>query len=291
MAEEIVLHDYITLIKEILASECPDKREDLRRLIYRYRKINSLHLRKRYTVDQTVKKLLEPGWLAKIGRFDQDEWVETTNLVRARAARILGRVPRPEIILYPGFNAFNGRVYKINNKPVIGCSPDFPNTTGINLKVLLAHEYAHFIRWRKTGIPSENVPVYSLIFEEGWATWLSIQLLPELNLKRLFMSNLHKSIGMPDPEGGYLRWCRNNLDKIARRAQKVLKSKSRKDLGRFFQCRRFWGKSTPIRVGYYLGYLLIDMLSERMTPRQLLRLRPDRKTVSSWLDELIGKGR
>jgi hypothetical protein len=290
MAGDIMIDDYITPIKKILADGGPDKRQNLRKLIYRHRKINSRHLRKRYTVDQTVKRLLEPGWLAKVRSFDRNEWTGLAEEIYDGAGAILGRVPLPEIILYPGFNAFNGRVYKINKISVIGCSPDFPHTTGINLKVLLAHEYAHFIRWRKTGIPTENVPVYSLIYEEGWATWLSIKLLPDLNLGRLFMSNLHKSVGMPDPAGGYIRWCRRNLDKIAGSAKKVLKSKGSRDLGRFFQCKRYWGEKTPIRVGYYLGYRLIDMLSEKMTPGQLLRLKPDRKSMSFWLDELINKG-
>lgn len=282
-----MIDDYITPIKEILESRDADKKQNLRKLIYRYRKINNRHLRKRYTVDQTVKKLLELGWLAKVRRFDRDEWLGVAEVTYNRASAILGRVPRPEIILYPGFNAFNGRVYKINNVPVIGCSPDFPHTTGINLKVLLAHEYAHFIRWRKTCIPSENVPVYSLIYEEGWATWLSIKLLPEMDLGHLFMSNLHRSIGMPDPEGGYLRWCRRNLNKVAGSAKKVLKSKSNRDLGRFFQCKRFRGEKTPIRVGYYLGYGLIDMLSERMVPQKLLRVKPTPKKIAGWLDDLM----
>jgi hypothetical protein len=274
-----------------LSSRRPDKKERLQKLIHRTRKINNRHLQKGYTVDKTVEKLLEPDWMQRVRRFNPDEWIESVDLVRKRAIKILGRIPAPEVVLYPGFNTFNGRVYIIDKRPVIGCAPDFPFSTGINLKVLLAHEYAHFIRWRKTGIPSDNVPVYSLIYEEGWATWLSIQLFPELNLSRLFMSNLHRAIGMPDPEGGYLRWCRKNLGKITRSAQMVLKSKTGKDLGRFFQCKRYWGEKTPIRVGYYLGYRLIEMLSEKMTPQKLMRIRPTPKIVKSWLGVLIDGSR
>ena len=290
MPKSVMLSDYISPIKELLKSENSDKNVRLRRLIYNSRKINNRHLRKGYTVDRTVKRLLEPSWVAMIKQFNPDEWQGVADSVWRRASDILGPVPIPEIILYPGFNYFNGRVYLLDKRPVIGCSPDFPFTSGINLKVLLAHEYGHFARWRKTGIPTENVPIYALIYEEGWATWLSIKLYPELQLSRLFMSNLHKAIGMPDPRGGYLSWCRQNLDKIAGRARKALKSKISRDLGRFFQCRRYWGESTPIRVGYYLGFRLIEMLAEEHAPRKLLRIKPTPKMVDGWLDELIKSG-
>jgi len=290
MTARMKIHDYISPIKAIITSRKLGKKIRLRKFIYNSRKINNRHLRKGYTVDKTVGKLLEPSWKAMIKQFNPDDWSEIAETVWRRASDILGPVPIPEMILYPGFNYFNGRVYLLDKRPVIGCSPDFPFTTGINLKVLLAHEYGHFVRWRKTGIPTENVPVYALIYEEGWATWFSIKIYPELRLSRLFMSNLHKAVGMPDPEGGYLSWCRQNLDKIASRARKVLKSKTNRDLGRFFQCRRYWGESTPIRVGYYLGFRLIEMLAEEHTPQKLLRIKPTPKKIDGWLDELIRNG-
>lgn len=290
MAKSVILSDYISPIKEILADDKPDKKARLRRLIYNARKINNRHLRKGYTVDRTVKRLLEPSWMAMIRQFNPGDWGEICETVWRRTSDILGPVPIPEIILYPGFNYFNGRVYLLDKRPVIGCSPDFPFTTGVNLKVLLAHEYGHFIRWRKTGIPTENIPVYALLYEEGWATWLSTRIFPELRLSRLFMSNLHTAIGMPDPEEGYFRWCRQNLDKIAGKARKALNSKTNRDLGRFFQCRRYWGESTPIRVGYYLGYRIIEMLSKELAPRKLLRIKPTPKMIDGRLDELIKNG-
>ncbi len=287
MAGNIKIDDYITPIKKIIDGRDADKKEILRKFIYRARKINNRHLYK-HNVDKTVKRLLEPQWRPKLCRFNPDEWRETAETVWRKAKKILGRVPPPEIIIYPGFGAFNGRVYKVDKKPVIGGSPDFPYTTGKNLKVLLAHEYGHFIRWYKIGIPPENAPIYSLIYDEGWATWLSVKLLPEITLNRLFMSNLHKAIKMPDPKGGYLNWCRKNLKTIALEAQKVLKSKNKKVLGRFFQCQRFKDDGTPIRTGYYLGYRMIDMLSKKMTLRQLQIQKPTPKKLSEWIEELAG---
>jgi hypothetical protein len=280
------IENYITPIKKIIDSRDKNINERLHKFIYQNRKINRAHLYKQ-SVDKTVESLLDPKWRRKIARFNPDEWQRIADNVFRRARKLLGAVPPPEIVLYPSFGSSNGRVYNLDKKAVIGGSPDFPYTTGKNLEVLIAHEYAHFIRFRKMGTPSVFSPIYTMIYDEGWATWLSVQLLPPIKLSQLFMSNLHKAINMPDPPGGYLRWCRNNLNKLASSAQKVIKSKDDKILGQFFQCRRFRGESTPIRVGYYLGYRLIDKLSKELSPRQLLVVRPTAKRVSNWIDELM----
>ncbi len=286
MPLRIKIYDCITPIKEIIDDRDKNIKEKLHKFIYHNRKINNCHLYK-HGVDKTVDSLLELQWRRKIAKFGPDEWHKIAEDVWRKSKKILGSIPPPEIILYPGFGAFNGRVYKIDKNPVIGGSPDFPYTSGENLKVLLAHEYGHFIRYRKIGTPPEMAPIYKMIYEEGWATWLSVKLLPKITLSQIFMSNLHKAINMPDPQGGYLRWCRKNLKTIAYEAQKVLKSKDDKVLGQFFQCRRFKDDNTPIRTGYYLGLEIIDMLSKRFTPRQLLIEKATPNKILSWIDELV----
>jgi hypothetical protein len=126
-----------------------------------------------------------------------------------------------------------------------------------------------------------------MLYDEGWAVWLSARMLPEIAMRQLFMSNLHAAIGMTDPGGGYLPWCRKNLRKIATEAQKVLKSRDKNNLGRLFQCRRLGGDSTPIRTGYYLGFKIVEQLSARYTARQLMLLKPTARSVSTWLNETI----
>lgn len=289
MRSRIKIHDYITPIREILRDKSADKKRELRRRIYKSRKILNLHLYKSLSVDQAVEHLLEPERVRKVGRFDLAEWEKIADRVWRRAQKILGRVPRPEIILYPGFGRCNGRVYAVDREPYLVCSPDFPGTTGRNLNILIAHEYGHFLRWKVAGEACDKVPIYTFIYEEGWATWLSRQILPEYPLNMLFMSNLHKKLGMPDPKGGYLRWCRRNLQMLAGEATKVLKSRHHKDRGRFFQCARFIDDDTPIRVGYYLGYRMIDMLGHAHTPRKLLCMKPRYRDVFGWLEKMIGK--
>lgn len=288
MSRQPHLIDLVTPIKDILADKHADQRRDLRRLIYRWRKIHNRHLGQGRSIDETVSNILDPTWRSRVRRFDVNEWCEAADDIWRRTKPILGPVPRPRLVLFPGFGSFNGRVYRLDGRPVIGCAPDFPRCTGTDLKILVTHEYAHFVRWMKTGIPYENAPVYASIYEEGWAIWVSTKLLPTDRLSRLFMSNLHKEINRPDPKGGYLAWCRKNLMTVARQARRVLKSREPGDLGRLFYIQRLRGKATPIRTGYYLGYALIAMLSETMSPRQLLMMKPTPARIAGWIDALHG---
>jgi len=285
MSSGITIDDYITPIKAIL-SRRDNREKGLHRFIYRHRKINNRHFYK-MSVDETVEKLLDSKWPNKIKGFDPYEWSGSMRVIQEKTRKLLGQIALPKLILFPGFGLFNGRVYKLDGTPVIGCSPDFPGSTGDNLKVLLSHEYAHFIRWSIFGVPPDMSPIYKFIFEEGWATWLSREVMPDIKPRIHFMANLHSRIGMPDPKGGYISWCRKNLGMIANKAKGVLKSKTSDDLGRFFQCQRLESENTPIRVGYYLGYCIIENLSKRMTPREILYYRPSMREISGWLSEFI----
>ena len=101
------------------------------------------------------------------------------------------------------------------------------------------------------------------------------------------MARMHKLVGLPDPQGGYMRWCRTNLKAIAAAIAPLLQSRERNDERRFFEGARFDGDNTPIRAGYYLGYRMVEMLADLDSPRELLLLRPTRRQVSQWVNQLI----
>ncbi len=283
MATTAVIHDLITPIREIIAFRSPDVATRLRQFIQEYRRYHAAHFTGEYPLDEAVEALSRPSWQQKVSRFDVELWRQASDEIYSASTSLLGRLPHPELILYPGFGSFNGRVYKFQKRPVIGCAPDFPRTTGINLKVLLAHEYGHFIRYHRTGVPGEISPMYRYIYEEGWATWFSIQLLPHIRRRQVFMSGLHKDIGMPDPPGGYLTWCRKNLKTLIDEILPHLTDDSPETAARFFQCGRLKDDTTPIRTGYYLGYKVIEMLTEQKKPRKLLDSRVSRPQVAAWL--------
>jgi hypothetical protein len=194
---------------------------------------------------------------------------------------------KPDILIYPCFGGSNGRVYKFDKKPIIAFSPDFGFCRGKNLQCLIAHEYAHFIRYRKVGTPPERQKIYSHIYEEGWAIYLTRKIFPNLPGNVVFMSNLHKSIGLPDPQSGYLAWCRKYLKQIAEAAIPVLSSNSLEDSKRFFQCGRFSRSKTPIRVGYYLGARMMEGLAREYGLKYLFEFKPTARDVGKWLKNMI----
>ncbi len=290
MERALQITDHITPIKQILARDNEFRQLELHRLIHRLRKLNSKHFYKSMSVDEAVDRILEPEWRRRVKDFSIKEWQATTEVIWRYARKLLGDVPPPEIILYPGFNRCNGRVYRVDDRPVIVCCPDFPATTSRSVKLIIAHEYVHFARWRITGVASDNLPIYANLYEEGLATWISSQLLPDYKQAEIFMSNLHRLVGRPNPEGGYQLWCRRNVEEIAKLAQRNLHARSGNETGRLFQGARFRGDNTPIRTGYYLGYRIVEMLAKDTRPRELLTLRPTARLVSHWLEQLTDSG-
>lgn len=262
------------------------KSEDLHDLIFETRRILNRHLYRRFSVAMAVAELSRPAWLRSVESFDIEEWQRAAEHAWSRAKSLLGEVPAPKIILYPSFGRSNGRVYRLGERLVIACSPDFPHSHGDNLKVIVAHEYIHFARWQLTGMSTENHPVYRSLYEEGLATWLSHLLLPEQNLRTIFMCNLHRLIGLNDPAGGYLRWCRANLRKIAARASKHLNSRDHRQIHHLCEGGRFHGDHTPIRTGYYLGYRIVEMIADERDCRELFLLKPTTRTMEAWLGKL-----
>ena len=289
MAEKGIFWDYITPIKETLKGKSTAKAQDLRKLIYHSRKILFKHTYRNYSVDQAVERLLKPSWIKNIRGFDPEEWEKTAALVYERARKLIRLIPKPDILLYPSFGGSNGRVYKLDKKPIMGLSPDFGFCKGENLKCMMAHEYAHFMRYRKIGTPPEKQKIYSHIYEEGWAIFMTRRIFPKKPSDIVFMSNLHHAIGLPNPQGGYIRWCKKHLKEIAAAALPVLSSNSFVDTKRFFQCGRFKRGNTPIRVGYYLGAEMMENLAKDHSIHELYRLKPNARIVGKWLEGIISR--
>jgi hypothetical protein len=287
MAPKVMFDDYITPLKDILQEDPEYKDIVIRKLIYFSRKILHRHTSRKYTVDQAVDRLLDPNWLKRVKEFYPAEWKKLAEQTWKKAGKLLGQVPKPDIILYPSFGMSNGRVYRLGKQSVLAFSPDFRYCRGDNMKCLLAHEYGHFLRERITKVNTELQCIYKMLYEEGWAVYFSQLMFPELPSNVIYMSKLHKSINSPDPQGGYLRWCKKNIKLLAAEALNAVSSRSSKDMTRFFQCGRFDGDDTPIRVGYYLGSKIVEKLSEEMSTKELMMYKPSIKTIRIALNGLI----
>jgi len=285
----MILYDYMTEIKHILHThkDRETRVTKLRKLLSDSEAILKKHIESReVSIDTVVEYLLQPATQRRIAHYELGNWIRGGHKVARKLKSLLGETPEPSIVLYPGLRRVNGKILHLRGNPVIALSPDFGYCSGHNMSILIAHEYVHYLRARTAGIKFEKMPLHRLIFEEGLAVYITAQTMPELPLPAIFMSALHNKVGMKDPPGGYIRWCKANLRKLASAALESLASSDEEDLAKFFTCGRFAGKSTPIRTGYYLGFKVIETAVEEYNPAELIRVKPSIRRVRGWLTAL-----
>jgi hypothetical protein len=283
----MIIHDYISPAREILANHDREyRRTELMRLLGNSKRILRKIIVKKVSIEEVVEYMLTPDAVRRIRQFDLKHWIKSGHVVAKRLNKLLDMVPEPTIVLYPSMRRVNGKIIHIDGKPAIALSPDFGFFGGDNLSVVLAHEYTHYLRACHAGVKFEKMPMYKRLFEEGLAVYITTRVLPDISMSALFMSNLHRVIGLNDPSGGYIRWCRRNLAYLASEALDVLGSKSPEDLIRFFDCGRFDGDDTPVRTGYYLGYIMVRNASTRMNLKDMITMKLTSGQVRNWLKDL-----
>jgi hypothetical protein len=281
----MIVRDCISEIKEILRISNRDDR--LNRLVGLFESTNdifSAHLsRSTMTTERRASLMLGPNTQKLIRSFNVREWIRTGHVVAKRLKKILGAAPEPSIVLYPGFGGVNGKVIHLNGNPLLVLSPDFGHWTGDNRGVLIAHEYVHYLRACFAAVKFERQTVREHLYEEGLAVYITSLVFPDTPLGSVFMSNLHRVVGRPDPEGGFVRWCGINFEKIKADAMKVLTSRKAADVERLFEGVRLDGDDTPIRTGYYLGFRMIRNAAQSTTVDELLHLQPTARDVRRML--------
>jgi hypothetical protein len=284
----MILHDYISPLQDIYANSNREyRRLELTRLMSESRRIMRQHLMKSTTVEEMVDYLMQSDTVRRVNQFDLRHWIKTGHRIAKGLKRVLGSVPEPSIVLYPGLRRVNGKVIDIDGRPALTLSPDFGFFSGHNLDVVLAHEYAHYLRSRLAGVRFKALmPFYQRLFEEGFACYVTVKVLPRVPISTTFMANLHRRIGLNDPSGGYIRWCRRHIGDMAGEALKVLPSKEWQPAIRFFDCGRYEGDDTPVRVGYYLGYAMIQHACKEIPCSEMVSMRATRRMVRQWLEEM-----
>jgi len=284
--------DYITETQKIYSEyrNRKTRREKLEELYADSETIFKKHLpSERIMMRDMIDYLLDPGTVRRIGKFSAREWLKTGHQIAKKLKKQISEIPEPTIVFYPGMRGVNGKVIWLGKNPVMSLSPDFGYFTGNNLTVLLAHEYTHYLRARFVGVKYRNMPLYQMIFEEGLAIHLSRLLIPDIPMSAIFMSNLHYTIGMPDPKGGYVRWCKRMLPDLANAALESLSSKEPEPRAQFFEGGTFTGiDDSPIRTGYYLGHRALLEAAKDYDLEELLRMKPTAKMMRGYLKRLAG---
>jgi hypothetical protein len=284
-----MIEDYITPIKRVCEQNSNREacRNELTELLSGSKHILRHHMDKGdVRVEVAVDYLLQPDTRRRLHRFNIRDWTKCERTVSRTMKKLLGSIPEPDIVLYPGMRRSNGKLIHLGKRSAISLAPDFGYCSGDNRYLLIAHEYVHYLRAVLANARFENQPIYKYLFEEGFAVYLSAQVLPDRPLSTIFMSSLHHVIGMKDPKGGYVRWCTRNLPMIASVALEALDTKSRDHARWLFECERLKGENTPIRTGYFLGFKLIETALRELSLKNLLTFKPTVSRVRKWIESM-----
>ena len=284
-----MIEDYITPIKRVFEQNSNREacRRELTKLLSGTKQILRHHMDKNdVRVEGAVDYLLQPDTRRRLHRFNLKEWKQCERTVTRKMKKLLGDIPEPDIVLYPGMRRSNGKLIHLGKRSAISLAPDFGYCSGDNLYLLIAHEYVHYLRAVLANARFDNQPIYKYLFEEGFAVYLSAQVMPDRPLSTIFMSSLHHVIGMKDPRGGYVKWCANNLPMIASVALEALGTKSRNHARWLFECDRLKGENTPIRTGYFLGFKMIEAALQELRLKNLLTFKPTLRKARKWIESL-----
>jgi len=287
----MIIRDYLTETQEIyrLTRNKESQRTKLTELYS-----DSEHLFGKYILSDSlgtpdvVEYLLNPQTQRRVNRFDRKKWLTIGHKISRELKKTMGDIPEPRIMFYPGFQVVNGMVVWLEKKPVIVMSPDFGYFNDENIKVLLIHEYGHFLRAEVHGVDYGKLPLHGLIFEEGLSTYLTTYVWPEIKLPVVFMSNLHRKVGLTDPPGGYVRWCKKHFPEIAEYALDCMQKKESDATWRMFQGGRVTGdESSPVRTGYYLGYSMVKRMAEMQNLSELIAVKATKSLVRDSIRQLL----
>lgn len=139
---------------------------------------------------------------------------------------------------------------------------------GANLSVLFAHELFHLYhqQFGDPGPPKNRskgeIPLYSLIWGEGLATYISMRLNPNATTPEIFLN----SPVAADSE--------KILPRLLKEVRENFDSGAEEVWGPFMAAENN-SKGIPPRAGYYIGYLIAKELGKKMSMRQLAILKGD----------------
>lgn len=113
-------------------------------------------------------------------------------------------------------------------------------------RVLVAHEGGHVAHARHWPVPWPET-VGAQVFQEGWATALSRQLVPGCSASQY--------LWMDDAHDAWVEDCERATANVARELLAVLEAPESSEGARFLSARPSAGAGLPVRSGYWVGTL------------------------------------
>ena len=183
-----------------------------------------------------------------------------------RCINIIPTEEEPDVYLFIGFFSPDGFVMNYKKKPVICFGLERFKDFEL-LKILFAHEYAHFLlNQRREEIPAEK-QFHWLIISEGVAAYLSMQAFPNRKLSDHLLFTNDK-----------LNWCQKNESYIR---EKYFSSKLTSQELIELYAQGDPNLDVPPRVGRYLGFRALQKYVNNRAEGGIEELLSDRMKALS----------
>lgn len=183
-----------------------------------------------------------------------------------RCVRIIAPKEKPAVYLFIGFFSPDGFVMDFKGMPIICFGLERFKDFNL-LKILFAHEYAHFLLNLSRGEVPEDKKFKWLLLSEGMGTYFSRHAFPEYKLSDHFLFRRDR-----------LNWCQEN-EPLLREIYCAGKHSSQ-------QLIDFYKKGNaeldlPPNTGKYLGFLAIKKYLYKHKSKDLGSLFDDKKKILS----------
>ncbi len=205
------------------------------------------HLTEENLADR-VRNIKKEDYSPLIELLDSCEVEGIINSTLQKCKKLLPRIDLPDVYLIIGFFSPDGFVLEVKNKPVIGIGLErFFDFDG--LPVVLTHEYGHYgLRWLR-GIEGKNPTLLEVLLAEGLSIAFSKAVFPDKPLYKLLFFSQER-----------LNWCRQNEGYLWKCIERDFKSTDIEVIGKYLS--GIGEGEIPPRVGYYLGYRLVEERTE-----------------------------
>jgi hypothetical protein len=183
-----------------------------------------------------------------------------------RCMKILSPRENPKVYLLIGFFSPDGFILNFKGKPVICFGLERFKDFRL-LRILFAHEYAHFLLNLSKGEVPERKKLDWLLISEGIATYLSYSAFPNLKLSDHFLFSRDR-----------LNWCQEN----ERYLREIYCSEtfSKRELMDFYH-KGNAELSIPPRAGKYLGFQAVKKYLAQRRKKNISPLFSDKKLTLS----------
>ncbi len=183
-----------------------------------------------------------------------------------RCARIIAPKEKPPVYLFIGFFSPDGFVMDFEGKPIICFGLERFKDFNL-LKILFAHEYAHFLLNLSRGEVPEDKKFKWLLLSEGICTYFSRLAFPEYKLPDHFLFRRDR-----------LNWCQKNESYL--REIYCSGEYSSRQLIDFFK-KGNAELDLPTNTGKYLGFLAVEKYLEKHKNKEISFLFEDKNNILS----------